>query len=387
MSAARAGSRTKKTSKIVLLSAAALTAAVGLGTAAVIFGPAAATGRQPDRAAQLDPRQGSQLVQIAVAKPAGASDRAFTGVISARVQSNLGFRVPGKVIARLVDVGQEVHAGQPLMRLDGKDLDLALTAKKKAVAAARAVAAETRADEARYRQLTADGWVSRQRYDQAKAAADSAQAQLAAAEAQADVARNEAGYSLLLADADGTVVATLAEPGQVVAAGQTVVKLAHAGPREASIDLPETVRPAIGSAAQASLYGDDAQFPARLRQLSDTANPLTRTYEARYVLGGAGAQAPLGATVTVYLPTGQPATAISIPLGALDDEGKGPGVWILDVKKSRVSFHLVQVAQIGKETAILSGGLTVGQQIVALGAHLLHQGERVRLADEGIAAQ
>jgi hypothetical protein len=99
MSAARAGSRTKKTSKIVPLSAAALTAAVGLGTAAVIFGPAAATGRQPDRAAQLDPRQGSQLVQIAVAKPAGASDRAFTGVISARVQSNLGFRVPGKVIA------------------------------------------------------------------------------------------------------------------------------------------------------------------------------------------------------------------------------------------------------------------------------------------------
>jgi RND family efflux transporter MFP subunit len=386
MSAAGARSATKRTSKIVI-SAAALTAAVGLGTAAVIFGPAAAISREPDRAAQLDPRQGSQLVQIAVAKPAMASERVFTGLIAARVQSNLGFRVPGKVVERLVDIGQEVHAGQTLMRLDPKDLDLALTAKENAVAAARALAGQARADEARYRQLTADGWVSRQRYDQAKAAADSAQAQLAAAEAQADVARNEAGYSLLLADADGTVVETLAEPGQVVAAGQTVVKLAHAGPREASIDLPETVRPAIGSAAQASLYGDDAKFPARLRQLSDTADPLTRTYEARYVLGGAGAQAPLGATVTVYLPTGQPATAISIPLGALDDEGKGPGVWVLDVKKSRVSFHPVQVAEIGKEIAILSGGLTVGQQIVALGVHLLHQGERVRLADEGIAAQ
>ena len=118
----------------------------------------------------------------------------------------------------------------------------------------------------------ADGWVARQRYDQAKAAFDSATAQLAAAEAQADVARNEAGYSLLLADADGTVVETLAEPGQVVAAGQTVVKLAHAGPREATVNLPETVRPAIGSSAEARVYGGaSAPTPARLRQLSDAA--------------------------------------------------------------------------------------------------------------------
>ena len=134
MSAAGARSATKRTSKIVL-SAAALTAAVGFGTAAVMFGPAAAVSRVPAPnasdilAAQLDPRQGPPLVQISVAKPAGASERAFTGIISARVQSNLGFRVPGKVVERLVDIGQEVRAGQPLMRLDPKDLDLALTAK------------------------------------------------------------------------------------------------------------------------------------------------------------------------------------------------------------------------------------------------------------------
>jgi multidrug efflux pump subunit AcrA (membrane-fusion protein) len=122
-------------------------------------------------AAQLDPRQGSPLIRVSIVKPAGPSERAFTGIISARVQSNLGFRVPGKVVERLVDVGQEVRAGQPLMRLDPKDLDLALTAKENAVAAARALAAQAKADEARYRQLAADGWVSRQRYDQAKAAA------------------------------------------------------------------------------------------------------------------------------------------------------------------------------------------------------------------------
>ena len=111
------------------------------------------------------------------------------GIEESRVQSNLGFRVPGKVIERLVDVGQDVQAGQPLMRLDQKDLDLALSAKENAVAAARALAVQTKADEARYRQLTAAGWVAWQRYDQAKAAFDTANAQLAAAEAQADVAR------------------------------------------------------------------------------------------------------------------------------------------------------------------------------------------------------
>ena len=381
-----AGAATKKTSKIVI-SVAALTAAVGLGTAAVIFGPVAAINREPDRAAQLDPRQASQLVQIAVAKPAMAAERAFTGVISARVQSNLGFRVPGKVVERLVDIGQEVYAGQPLMRLDPKDLDLALTARENAVAAARALAAQARADEARYRQLTADGWVSRQRYDQAKAAADSAEAQLAAAEAQADVARNEAGYSLLLADADGTVVETLAEPGQVVAAGQTVVKLAHAGPREATVNLPETVRPAIGSPALARVYGSaSAPSPAHLRQLSDAADPSTRTYEARYVLDGEASLAPLGATVTVTVATGETTEAVEMPLGALYDNGQSSGVWVVDLQRSSVSLRAVQVRRLAKETAVVSG-VESGERVVALGAHLLHQGERVRLADERGAAQ
>jgi RND family efflux transporter MFP subunit len=180
---------------------------------------------------ESDPRQGPPLVQTAIAEPAQAAERAFTGVISARVQSNLGFRVPGKVIERLVDTGETVRAGQPLMRLDPKDLELALAAKEKAVVAARAIAVQAAADEARHRTLRESGWSTQQKYDEVKAAVDTANAQLAAAEAEAGVARNEASYALLLADADGTVVDTLAEPGQVVAAGQTVVKLAHVGPR------------------------------------------------------------------------------------------------------------------------------------------------------------
>jgi RND family efflux transporter MFP subunit len=385
MSAAGARS-TSKTSKIVV-SAAALTAALGLGTAAVIFGPAAAITREPDPAARLDPRQRSQLVEIAVAKPAVASERTFTGIIAARVQSNLGFRVPGKVVERLVDVGQEVHAGQPLMRLDQKDLALALVAKENAVAAARAAAVQARDEEVRYRQLAADGWASRQKYDQVKAAFDTAAAQLAAAEAQADVARNEAGYSLLLADADGTVVETLAEPGQVVAAGQTVVKLAHAGPREALVNLPETMRPAIGSPAQATVYGGGSTpSPAHLRQLADAADPATRTYEARYVLDGDASRAPLGATVAVSVAVGVTAEAVEVPLGALYDNGQSSGVWVVDPDSSSVSLRGVQVRRLAEETAVVIG-IKSGERVVALGAHLLHRGERVRLANDGRAVQ
>jgi RND family efflux transporter MFP subunit len=377
-----------KNKKIVLLSVAALAVAIGVGsTVLLVLRPQAAISREREVAVEGDPRLGPQLVQIAIAKPTGASERAFTGVISARVQSNLGFRVPGKVIERLVDAGQDVRAGQPLMRLDQKDLDLALSAKENAAVAARAVAVQAKADEARYRQLVAAGWVAKQRYDQAKAAYDSAAAELAAAEAQADVAQNEAGYSLLVADADGTVVETLAEPGQVVAAGQTVVKLAHAGPREATVNLPETVRPALGSPAEARVYGD-ASVPssAHLRQLSDAADAASRTYEARYVLDGDAARAPLGATVTVSLSTGGTGEAVEVPLGALYDNGQSSGVWIVDPTSSSVSLRAVQVRRLAEETAVVSG-INVGERVVALGAHLLHEGQRVHIAGDSVAAR
>ena len=224
--------------------------------------------------------------------------------------------------------------------------------------------------------------MSRQKYDEAKAALDNARAQLASEKAKLQVARDQGAYSTLLADADGTVVKTLAEPGQVVTAGQTVVRLAHAGSREATVNLPETVRPAIGSAARASLYGSDTRWSARLRQLSDAADPLTRTYEARYILEGDAAAAPLGATVTIHLASSQPPTATMVPLGAIDDEGKDPGVWILDRASSSVSFRPVQVLQLGTESAVLGRGVEPGERVVALGAHLLHEGEQVRVAED-----
>jgi RND family efflux transporter MFP subunit len=305
-------------------------------------------------------------------------DRSFTGIVSARVQSDLGFRVAGKIVERLVDTGQAVRRGQPLMRIDRTDLTLATVAQTGVVEAARAKAIQTAADERRYRDLVSAGAVSASAYDQARAAADAARAQLAAAQAQAGVARNEAGYSVLVADADGIVVETLAEPGQVVTAGQTVVRLARAGAREAVIDLPETVRPAVGSTARATAFNGEQSGTARLRQLSNAADPQTRTYEARYVLEGAAATAPLGSTVTVELADARAPGAQQIPLAAIYDNGKGPGVWVIGGKGAQVHWRPVQLAALGEETATITGGLRSGDRFVALGAHLLHEGEAVR---------
>lgn len=335
-----------------------------------------------EASAVSDPRQEAPIVRVMTAEPVAGFKRSFTGTIGARVESNLGFRVPGKIVERLVDVGQEIKAGQPLMRIDDTDLRFALTAKRNAVDAARAVVVQTKADEERYAKLREDGWITRQRYEQTKAALDTAEAQLSAAEAEARVAENGATYSVLLADADGTVIETLGEQGQVVSAGQTVVRIAQAGPREAVVALPETIRPPIGSAAEASLYGGDGrQFWAHLRQLSDSADPRTRTYEARYVFDDADSHAPLGATVTIRLPNKESRPEIQVPLGAVLDDGHRTGVWTLDHATSTVSFRPVMLVRVTSETAVISG-LNAGEPIVSLGAHLLQEGTRVRTASE-----
>jgi RND family efflux transporter MFP subunit len=338
--------------------------------------------------APTDPRTEAPLVRIAVAQTAIPASRSFTGTVAARVQSDLGFRVSGKVLERLVDAGQSVRRGQPLMRIDPVDLKLAAQTRQDAVTAARARAQQAAQDEARYRDLRGTGAISASAYDQIKATADAATAQLSAAEADADVARNATRYAELVADADGVVMETLAEPGQVVSAGQPVVRVAHAGSREAVIQLPETLRPAIGSVARATLFGGNGvSEPATLRQLSDAADPRTRTYEARYVLQRALADAPLGATVTVSMADGHEPLqgSLQVPIGALLDTGNGPGVWVLNGEPTKVAWRPVTVEHLDDDSARVSGALKQGDRVVALGAQLLREGEQVRVWGEAVA--
>lgn len=347
----------------------------------------AACGKSPPP----DPRTQPPLVRTTLVAPGNASERVFTGTIAARVQGDLGFRVAGKVLERLVDTGQTVRRGQALLRLDPVDLRLAAHAQQEAVAAARARAQQASDEEQRYRDLQGTGAVSALAHEQIKAAADAARAQLRAAEAQAAAALNASRYAELLADADGIVMETLAEPGQVVSAGQVVVRLAHAGRREAVVQLPETLRPALGSAAQARLFGrEDVVIPARLRQLSDVADRATRTFEARYVLdAGAAASAPLGSTVTLRIGGTSTSTStagkatLQVPIGAILDEGKGAAVWV--VQGDQVRRQPVTVVQVQDGNAQVVGALGLGERIVALGAHLLSEGAQVRLDSEAPA--
>src|SRR5437773_4353870 len=338
-------------------------------------------------AASIDPRTQNPLVRVATVQTSAQGDRSFTGIVAARVLSDLGFRVPGKVLERLVDTGQTVKRGQALIRIDPSDLRLATRAHEEAVAGATARARQTADDEARYRDLVPTGAVSASTYDKVKAAAESARAELNVATAQADVARNETGYAVRRSDAVGVVVETLGERGQVVAAGEVVVRVARAGRREAVIQLPETLRPAIGSIGRASLYGNELAGPATLRQLSDAAHPHTRTFEARYVLEGRLANAPLGSTISIHIPNGVSAPQLQVPIGAIFDAGKGPGVWLVEGETPRVTWRAVQVAGLGDEAASVAGELKAGDRVVALGAHLLHEGEQVRLTGSEAVAR
>ena len=342
----------------------------------------ACSGKTP-----TDPRTKIPLVKAGSVQAASDLSRSFTGTVAARVQSDLGFRVPGKVLERLVDTGQIVKRGQPLMRIDPIDLQLTAHAQHEAVMAAKARADQTAEEEIRHRGLVEAGAISASTYDQIKAAADSANAQLKAAQAQADVAKNASGYAVLLADADGVVMETLAEPGQVVNAGQTVMRIAHSGKREAIVHLPETLRPSLGSIAQASLFGkENLAVPAKLRQLSESADGVSRTFEARYVLDQALANAPLGATVTIKLQDNSSSTktGLEVPIGAIFDAGKGAGIWVLEGNPIHVTWRPVKITSISDDAAHIEGNLKVNDKIITLGAHLLHEGEKVRVAANDI---
>lgn len=316
------------------------------------------------------------LVRTLVVGQADAAPLRYTGIVRARIESDLGFRVGGKIVERLVDPGERVRSGQALMRLDVTDLGLAASAAADRLRAAQAEATRAAAEEARLRRLVEAGAVSRSAYEVALAAAQSTRANLAAARAGSDEAANQRGYATLLADADGVVTDVLAQPGQVVSAGAPILRLARAGDREAAVAVPEVQVASLPHVGRAVLYGSDRPLAARLREVAGAADPSTRTYDARFAL--ADSNIPLGSTVTVELPR-PVASRLAVPLSSLHDGGGGPGVWV--VQAGRVTFRPVQVATLGEETAsIAPGALTPGDRIVALGAQLLREGQPVRMA-------
>jgi RND family efflux transporter MFP subunit len=307
------------------------------------------------------------------------SSRDFVGVVRARYETDLGFRVAGKIVARLVNVGDRVQADDVVARLDPRDFKLQVESAEAELAAATSSLAQAAADEERYATLKSRGFAAVADFDRKKAARDEAEGRLERAKRALDLARNQLAYTDLKAGADGVITATLAEPGQVVAVGQAVARLAHRGEKEAVVALPETwLGEARASRATVRLWSDpDRAFAAQLRELSPQADPATRTYAARFTIADADDAVALGMTATVTLARAAEAPVAKLPLAAVLNRGSGPSVFVVD-DAGALTLQPVKVAAFTQDTALVTAGVADGAKVVTLGVQKLVAGTRVR---------
>src|SRR5258707_10207963 len=262
---------------------------------------------------------------------AESPERSFVGTIKPRIETDMGFRVPGKVAKRLVEVGQTVDAGRPLATLDEVDLKLQAEQADAESHAATGVLAQAAAAETRAKELRAKGWATDAQLDQAKAAADEARARLNRAQRSVELTNNSLSYATLVADTRGVVTATLIDAGQVVASGQTAIRVARFAEKEAVVAIPETL---LGRAkdgvATVTLWSEpDKKYAAKLREIAPAADPATRTYLAKFSLPDAGENVSLGMTATLTLADAATERVAKLPLSALYSQRSDPSLYIL----------------------------------------------------------
>jgi RND family efflux transporter MFP subunit len=305
--------------------------------------------------------------------------RELVGVVRARYETDLAFRVAGKVVARPVNVGDSVRAGDVIARIDPADLELQVATAAAELAAATSSLAQAAADLERYSTLRSRGYASVADFERKKAANDEAQGRLDRARRALELARNQRGYADLTADADGVITATPAEPGQVVAVGQAVARLARRGEKEAMVALPESfLAQARASRANVRLWADPQRsFEAQLRELSPQADPATRTYAARFTIVQPDETVALGMTATVTLAPQHATPVAKLPLAAVLNRGSGPSVYVVE-GTGTLALRPVQVAAFTQETAWITAGIDEGERVVTLGVQKLNAGDHVR---------
>ena len=310
-----------------------------------------------------------------------ARDRTFVGTIRPRIESELGFRVAGKVSKRLVEVSALVETGQPLATLDEIDLKLQADQADAEFSAATGVLAQASAAEGRTKELRQKGWSTDAQWDQAKAAADEARARLKRAERSVELTNNSLSYATLVADAPGVVTATLIEPGQVVAAGQTAIRVARLAEKEAVVAIPETLLAWVKAGeAQVSIWSDpDKLYIAKLRELAPSADQMTRTYLAKFSIPGVGDNVQLGMTATLTMSDHSDERVARLPLSALFNKGAGPAVYVADAKSGAVTLKPVTVKAYESNDVLISGGVDEGESVVALGVQKLDPAEKVKV--------
>jgi multidrug efflux system membrane fusion protein len=313
----------------------------------------------------------------------------FAGEVRPRVESRLGFRVGGKITQRLAEVGQHVKAGALLAQLDPQDDRLASDVARAQVAAAATNRDLAAADYKRFVTLREQNFISGAELERRETTLKAAQAQLEQAQAQFSAQGNQQRYTNLVADASGVITAVEAEPGQVVSAGMSVVRIAVDGPRDVVFSVPEDKVAAVlpGSQVVVRPWASSTELRGRIREVAASADPATRTYPVKVSLEG-DTQPALGATVTVLPQVLSHAgmQVIKIPTSALRQEGQGSAVWVLDRATMTVRSQPVQVATADGNDAVIAAGLLPGMQVVTAGVHVLSPGQKVSVWQEKTSA-
>ena len=304
----------------------------------------------------------------------------YSAEVRAQVESRLGFQVAGKLLQRNAELGQRVTSGQWLALMDARDYQLAAQAAAAQVVAAQSQRDLAAADFKRFEALKTQNFISGAELERRDATLKAADAALNQAKAQAQAQSNQAGYARLTASHAGVITAIEAEVGQVVSAGQPVLRLAHDGPRDAVFAVSEQLALGlkIGQSMTATLLSTGQPLKGKIRELAASADPVTRTYAVKLALDGS-AHLPLGATVNVHaapMSAGQ-VEVIKLPTSALRQEGAASAVWVLDEANMTVDLKPVQVATVDGNLVVISGGLQTGQKVVSAGVHVLTPGQKV----------
>lgn len=309
----------------------------------------------------------------------------FSGEVRARYESQLGFRVPGKIVSRKVDVGTVVKKGQTLMQLDPQDLKLGQAQSLATLRAAETQRDLALADLKRYRELRTQNFVAQAVLDTKESTFKSAQAQVDAARAGYREQSNQAGYASLVTDIDGVVTAVSAEAGQVVQAGSPVVRVARTDEKEVVFGVPEDRVDALRKVADVRVRlwaAPENAVPAKIREVAPVADPATRTYAFKVTLPAALPQAKLGMTAVVQFESKTAAPQIKVPLTALYHEKNATSVWV--VEKGAVKLVPVTVAGASGNDLVIGSGVTAGQTVVTAGVHLLKPGQKVRILGDDL---
>ncbi|MEC5216238.1 multidrug efflux system membrane fusion protein [Actimicrobium sp. GrIS 1.19] len=312
----------------------------------------------------------------------------FSGDVRPRIESRLGFRVGGKIVARKVDVGNLVKRGQVLMQLDPQDLRLAQLQANAAQKAALSNRDLAKAELQRYQDLRAKNFVSQAVLDAKQTAFQAAQASLDQAVAASQNQSNQTGYTTLVSDVEGVVTSVDAEVGQVVAAGAPVVKVAQSGEKEVVIGIPEDQLAMVRQVSdiRVHVWADPGkELSGKLRELSPIADPASRTYTAKITLPPEATDVKLGMTAYVAFRAKIPKAMIKVPLSALVRQQNATAVWVIE--NGAVKLAPVQVAGPSGNDILLAGGVTAGQTIVIAGVNLLKNGQKVTILDDDLAVR